>query len=84
MRDRAWWAQWAPLMGLAGAGLLFAGAVACGAGLPAPRAQQCQAACARIHPALAGSAPAGRTPQGQQLCLCWYTEVDTILLPRGT
>jgi hypothetical protein len=69
--------------GLLLAGGLLVGAGACGARPPTLGMEPCRGACARTYPALTGSAPVGRTPSGQRVCACWYTEVNTTLAPRG-
>jgi hypothetical protein len=64
--------------GLVGAVALLVGACS-GAHRPVNRGP-CHLACLRMYPALVGSAPVEVLPNGQHICVCWYTEVGTTVL----
>jgi len=54
----------------------------CGAAPKGLLDQRCGRACAKALPSLVGAQEAGQEADGTPICLCWYTEVQTLAVPR--
>jgi hypothetical protein len=54
----------------------------CGAASSGIVDQRCGRACARALPSVVGAQDAGLDTDGRQICLCWHTEVQAIVVPR--
>ena len=54
----------------------------CGAAHKGILDSRCGRACARALPSVVGAQAAGAEADGTPICLCWYTEVQTLVVPR--
>ena len=54
----------------------------CGASHKGFLDSRCGRACVQALPSVVGAQDAGQEADGTPICLCWYTEVQTLMVPR--